>query len=65
MYRIFILPVLVICFMQTRAQELSLDQASDPVSMVSRITIDLESYFFENGSEFYSLEAGILLWLAE
>ena len=58
MYRIFILPVLVICFMQTRAQELSLDQASDPVSMVTRITIDLESYSFENGSMFYGIKPG-------
>src|SRR5688572_6605844 len=58
MYRIFVLPVLVICFMETRAQELSLDQASDPVSMVTRLTIDLESYFFENGSEFYSIRPG-------
>jgi len=58
MPRIFILGVLVICFMRAGAQQMSLDQASDPVSMVSRVTIDLESYSFENGSMFYSLRPG-------
>ena len=58
MYRIFILPVLLICFMRAGAQQMSLDQASDPVSMVTRITIDLESYSFENGSKFYGIKPG-------
>jgi hypothetical protein len=53
----FILPVLMICSL-ANAQELTLDNASDPVSMVSRITIDIESYSFENGSEFYVLRPG-------
>lgn len=58
MKKISFLSVLIFFFVHARAQELSLDQASDPVSMVTRLTIDLESYFFENGSEFYSLRPG-------
>jgi hypothetical protein len=58
MYTIYILPLLVVCFLQSRAQQLSLQQANDPVSMVTRATIDIESYYFENGSEFYTLRPG-------
>ena len=58
MYKVSIFAFMLICFAEARAQELSLDQASDPVSMVTRITIDLESYSFENGSMFYGIRPG-------
>src|SRR5918995_876450 len=58
MYKVSIFAFLLICFAEARAQELSLDQASDPASMVTRITIDLESYSFENGSMFYGIRPG-------
>ena len=57
-YSLFVLSILSLCFLQTSAQELSLDQAGDPVSMVSRITIDVESYSFENNAMFYVLRPG-------
>ncbi|HEX6223594.1 MAG TPA: hypothetical protein VFZ52_04250 [Chryseolinea sp.] len=58
MKNIYILAILVLCFLQTYGQELPLDQASDPVSMATRLTADLESYSFENGSIFYSIRPG-------
>jgi hypothetical protein len=58
MYRIYLLLLLVTSFLEGHSQQLSLHEASDPASMVSRATVDIESYFFENGSVFYALRPG-------
>ena len=55
---VFIFTVLMICFQQATAQQLYLDDASDPASMLTRITIDIESYSFHNNSQFYALRPG-------
>jgi hypothetical protein len=63
--RIYILVLLLVCFLQTHGQQLSLHQASDPVSMLSRATIDIESYFFENNAKFYALRPGFYYGLQD
>jgi hypothetical protein len=40
------------------AQESNLFNASDPVTMRTRATVDIESYIFHNSSEFYALRLG-------
>lgn len=39
-------------------QQLSTEYASDPVTMRSRLGIDIESYLFHNESQFYALRLG-------
>ena len=53
-----ILLLVISCLLQVKAQPISLDDASDPVSMISRIPIDVESYSFENNARFYVLKPG-------
>ncbi len=54
----FLLPILMVCVLEVGAQQLMLDDASDPVSMLSRATIDIESYSFHNNAQFYALRPG-------
>ena len=38
--------------------QITLEDASDPASMISRITLDLETYGFENNARFYVFRPG-------
>jgi hypothetical protein len=52
-----VLIALFYCTLAT-AQQPTLYNASDPVTMRTHASIDIESYIFHNGSEFYALRLG-------
>jgi hypothetical protein len=60
MNRILIIAVLTVvaCFPLHLTAQITLEDASDPASMISRITLDLESYSFENNARFYAFRPG-------
>ena len=58
MRRVFGVALLTVCFLQVSAQQLTIDDASDPVSMLTRLPIDIESYFFHDNSQFYAARPG-------
>ena len=47
-----------ICLPLHLSAQITLEDASDPASMISRITLDLESYSFENNARFYVFRPG-------
>lgn len=55
---VLITPILIAGWMASDGQVLNSDNASDPVAMQSRVTIDIESDVFHNGAQFYSLRPG-------
>lgn len=53
-----VLLFMTIPLFQLAGQQLSTDNASDPVSMQGRAAVDIESYFFYNEAQFYALRLG-------
>ena len=60
MYKTFVIAILTVIagFSQPSKAQLLLEDASDPASMLSRITLDLETYSFENNARFYVFRPG-------
>jgi len=58
MKKLFGILITVITASGVRGQEGYLQNASDPVSMRTRITADIESYFYFDESQFYALRPG-------
>lgn len=57
MKRLIFIP-LIGFFLQSAAQQLTIEDASDPVNMHTRFAIDFESYIFHSNAQFYSIRAG-------
>lgn len=58
-HRVWIVLVMMTGYSQyVHSQQLNTDNASDPVTMQSRATIDIESYLFYNDAQFYALRFG-------
>lgn len=57
MKRLIFIP-LIVFFVPLSAQQLTMEDASDPVNMQTRFAVDLESYLFHSNAQFYAVRAG-------
>ena len=60
MKRTFIIAAIIVFtgFYHSITAQMTLEDASDPASMISRVTLDLETYGFENNARFYVFRPG-------